>query len=125
MQISKDLKVLVSYLYPFADETTGQPTQIKGMQRVVSNYDNAVLKSQAANAGLTEVSFNDIITSLDSVNDYGHAYAGAGYIDVEGSNVSIVNAAGIVVAEGEGRHYLESGVYVVSYNGKSVKLVVR
>lgn len=122
---SKDLKVSVSYLYPFAVAET-QSTPANGRMRVVSDYSGDVLKSQANEVALPELKANDVWTSLEGVYDeFSGLAVGDGYIDVDGTNVMIIATDGAIVAQGAGRHYVGKGVYVVRYNGRTTKVVVK
>lgn len=122
---TKDLKVLVSYLYPFATTTPASPA-LNGMSRVVQDYSESVLKSNADEKAFPTLEVNDVVTAVPGLTDLsGSVTTGAGYIDVEGYNVEVYSAAGIKVGEGAGRHDVDSGVYVVRYNGRTVKVVVQ
>lgn len=125
----KSYRVYVSYLYPFkgGDNILPQtPEQTDGPQRAVRDYSGPVLKSKAAVGTLAIPEDMGVITEVDNIEaDYGYVNTGAGYIEVAGANVSIINAAGVVVGEGAGHFDVTPGVYVVRYNGKTVKVVVR
>lgn len=121
---AKNLKVLVSYLYPF---NVDNPASNKpGLSRSAADQTGVVLKSQA-NVGAVNTEAVNIITGVDEVlNELpGYVKVGAGFIEVEGTGVQIINAAGVTVAEGEGHHDVTAGVYVVRYSGKTTKVVVR
>lgn len=130
---SKNIRVLISYLYPFYEvqENTTPSTDegpANGPLRAVKDYTGDVLKSKAKiwDASLGEGS--NIVTDVNSLyNDdsFGGVKVGAGYIDVDGVGVQVVNAAGMVIGEGAGRYDVNSGVYVVRYNGKTTKVVVK
>ena len=126
---TKDLKILVSYLYPFTDEVSAAVPAQNGKRRVVQNYQESVLKSSAAISSLPAAVQDDdyIVAALDEITADASNYftVGEGYIDVTGDNVTIYNTAGIMVAQGAGRHNLVSGVYVVNFNGNSEKVVVK
>ncbi|MBD5302938.1 MAG: hypothetical protein HDS16_08105 [Bacteroides sp.] len=121
---AKNLKVLVSYLYPF---NVDNPASDKpGLSRSAADQTGVVLKSKA-NIGAVNTDAVNIITGVDEVlNELpGYVKVGAGFIEVEGTGVQIINAAGVTVAEGEGHHDVTAGVYVVRYSGKTTKVVVR
>lgn len=132
---SKNIHVLVSYLYPFKVEASGSivntPTEgtenTDGPNRAKMNYSENVLKSEAAvlDKGLGEDSY--VITGVNALNaeQYGNVKIGEGFIEVEGFGVQVVNSAGMLIGEGEGRYDVTPGVYMVRYNGKTTKVVVR
>lgn len=121
---AKNLKVLVSYLYPFNVDRT--PSNKPGLSREAADQTGVVIKSQA-NIGEVNTDAVRILTGVDEVlNELpGYVKVGAGFIEVEGTGVQIINAAGVTVAEGEGHHDVTAGVYVVRYSGKTTKVVVR
>lgn len=116
----KNLAVEVSYLYPFM--TTKTETQT-AKRRVISNYHDDVLKSQAKAVPLES---SNVTTELDELfAEYGSVRTGEGFIEVDGDNVVICNVAGIVIARKAGRYNVAPGVYVVTYNGRTEKVVVK
>ncbi len=124
---SKNIKVLVSYLYPFKENEEAPKNSAKrSPNRAGKQYDGDVLKSMA-DIYSENLSNGSIITSVNNLNSdqIGNLNVGKGYISVEGNGVLIINAAGVTIGNGSGRYDVEPGVYVVRYNGKSHKVVVR
>ena len=121
---ANNLKVLVSYLYPFNVDNSA--SNKPGLSRSAADQTGVVLKSKA-NIGAVNTDAVRIMTGVDEVlNELpGYVKVGAGFIEVEGTGVQIINAAGVTVAEGEGHHDVTAGVYVVRYSGKTTKVVVR
>ncbi|MDE7402661.1 MAG: hypothetical protein K2M87_04530 [Muribaculaceae bacterium] len=124
---AKRIDVHTSYLYPFATEKKQEVRGRNGIRKVVSDYTGDVLKSKADVTGINgEFTADNVVTELKNIaDDFGGVSVGEGYIDVEGQNVMIVTTDGKVVAEGEGRHYVGAGIYMVRYNGNTEKVVVK
>lgn len=131
---AKNLRVVISYLYPFgiADsdkDDAGTDTPQNSPKRVIeSNVTNRVYETSATPWTPT-FNLSDISTKVESIYDedsnFGGVIVGEGYIEVEGNGVMVVNTAGVVIGQGAGHYDVEPGVYVVRYNGKSRKVVVR
>lgn len=128
---SKNIHVLISYLYPFQVKQSGQietpTTSESAPARANARYSGNVLKSTAAVLNPVKDANDSVITGVNSLNaeQFGSVKVGEGFIEVEGIGVQVVNASGMLVGEGAGHHDVAPGVYVVRYNGKTKKVVVR
>lgn len=131
----KKYSVYVSYLYPFGDKNTNREVEestennapAKGIMREVSDYSTKVLKSQATKFNGMAINNGDVVTGVSNLNsdEFGGVNVGKGFIEVSGNGVQITDASGVVIGLGEGRYDVVPGVYVVRYNGKTTKVVVR
>ena len=118
----KNLELRVSYLYPFNTAAASSAPK-RGIFRTAADLSGDVVKSRASvlafDGGEVWTGVEGIDANSVSVN------AGVGFIEVTGSDVEIFNAQGMKVAAGEGRHDLNSGVYVVRVSGQTHKVMVR
>ena len=69
---------------------------------------------------------NGIMTGVDDIIDAaGNVTVGEGFIDLNGNNGMVFSADGCMVYSGAARCEVEKGVYVVTVNGKSTKVIVK
>lgn len=67
-----------------------------------------------------------IMTGVDDIIDAaGNVTVGEGFIDLNGNNGMVFSADGCMVYSGAARCEVEKGVYVVTVNGKSTKVIVK
>ncbi len=115
--------VIAQHVYPFSSS------------QIASQSSNAPAKAGSTTAGTTvSVSATGVSESLEAFTDADSitadsetaVIAGKGFIEVKATgSVEIFNVDGTKVATGEGRHNLDSGVYVVRYNGNIKEVMVR
>ena len=66
------------------------------------------------------------MTGVDDIIDAaGNVTVGEGFIDLNGNNGMVFSADGCMVYSGAARCEVEKGVYVVTVNGKSTKVIVK
>lgn len=131
----KNVQLEICHIYPFkygtksdTEPTTPEVQSAPGRFRAdtqTQGYEPVMAQPMKFN--LYEEDY-DIPTSADSILDGidgGSVVAGVGFIDVSGHGVEIYSAEGSKVAEGEGRHDLGAGVYVVRVSGRTQKVIVR
>lgn len=67
-----------------------------------------------------------IMTGVDDIIDAaGNVTVGEGFIDLNGNNGMVFSADGCMVYSGAARCEVEKGVYVVTVNGRSTKVIVK
>lgn len=131
----KNVQLEICHIYPFkygtksdTEPTTPEVQSAPGRFRAdtqTQGYEPVMAQPMKFN--LYEEDY-DIPTSADSILDGidgGSVVAGVGFIEVSGHGVEIYSAEGSKVAEGEGRHDLGAGVYVVRVSGRTQKVIVR
>lgn len=93
----------------------------------LTSGDNAFLLAPVYTTIKTYGNADGVPTGVEGITEdsYANVVTGNGYIEVEGSNVEIYNAAGMVIATAAGRYDVNPGVYVVRLNGKTVKVLVK
>lgn len=86
--------------------------------------DNSFLLAPAYTVLMAEG--EGIMTGVDDIIDAaGNVTVGEGFIDLNGNNGMVFSADGCMVYSGAARCEVEKGVYVVTVNGKSTKVIVK
>lgn len=86
--------------------------------------DNSFLLAPAYTVLMAEG--DGIMTGVDDIIDAaGNVTVGEGFIDLNGNNGMVFSADGCMVYSGAARCEVEKGVYVVTVNGKSTKVIVK
>lgn len=122
----KELEVHLSYLYPFLyeeEKAADEPMALSLDLDRDSNTDGEVLRSQEAVFPLSNLHLSSIV-DLESEESV-RVHSGEGFIEINGGNADIYNVSGVKVAQGEGRHLLSPGVYIVSNYEKRIKVTVK
>lgn len=124
----KNLEVRVSYLYPFNEGDIRRPnasSSVIAHKAGSSRFTGEVIKSQPSHILLTMD--DDIFTSVENFeagNEIMITY-GKSYIDISGGYAEVYNLNGIKVAEGEGRHEVAPGIYVVNAGSRMHKIIIK
>lgn len=90
----------------------------------LADGDNSFLLAPAYTVLMAEG--DGIMTGVDDIIDAaGNVTVGEGFIDLNGNNGMVFSADGCMVYSGAARCEVEKGVYVVTVNGKSTKVIVK
>ena len=98
--------------------------------KLIQGDDSFLLAPVYADVKAADESFREAggqLTGVDSiaVDGIGNVLVGRGFIDLNGNEGMIYSTDGRALYQGNGRKNLESGVYVVTFAGRSLKVLVK
>ncbi len=114
----KCANIKAQYIYPFCYQESAQSRMSRAAQAATGTFI-------ALSEGST-TKINEVATGVESVSSENASIkAGIGYLEIEGAHVELYSIDGIHIASGAGHYDLNQGIYLVTLNGKTQKVIVR